>query len=474
MAPVCPESGYDGGVMASVIVVGAGMAGLAAARDLVARGLRVTIVEPRDRVGGRVHTIRGGFVDGQYADAGGELIEGEHEAVHTLARELDVPMIRVLRHGFGSYLPGADGRRRMRSSQSADWRQLALVFRSACDLFQRAGHSWDSAAARVIGEQSALAALDAFFADADRTERARLAALLTGLRGYYLADPDQLSALMLLDQFDSGGDPSRRETFRVAGGTDRLATTIAKMRALKDAILLEHEVVAITQTASGVTVGVRGLRGRLSELRADYAIVTAPATCVRRIRFEPALPPLQQEAIASLRYGPATKTLLQCSRPFWRRPRQPHAFGTDLDVGALWDASEEQDGRAAILVSLAGGSASAAAQEILRTEGPDGVLQRALWMGGAAARTSRASRGIAVIASHDTTWEDDPWAGGGYAYFDPAFDPSLRRWLSATAGRVLFAGEHTSGDWQGYVNGAVATGQRAAADIFALSGRWQS
>ena len=76
-----------------------------------------------------------------------------------------------------------------------------------------------------------------------------------------------------------------------------------------------------------------------------------------------------------------------------------------------------------------------------------------------------------VIASHSTTWEDDRWAGGGYAYFSPSFDPSLRRWLSVPAGRILFAGEHTSLEWQGYMNGALTTGQRAAMEVLALAGR---
>ena len=76
-----------------------------------------------------------------------------------------------------------------------------------------------------------------------------------------------------------------------------------------------------------------------------------------------------------------------------------------------------------------------------------------------------------MIASHSTTWEDDRWAGGGYAYFSSSFDPSLRRWLSAPAGRILFAGEHTSLEWQGYMNGALTTGQRAAMEVLALAGR---
>jgi monoamine oxidase len=71
------------------------------------------------------------------------------------------------------------------------------------------------------------------------------------------------------------------------------------------------------------------------------------------------------------------------------------------------------------------------------------------------------------MTAHVITWEHDPWAGGGYAAFHTDFDPGLREWLPRPFGRVLFAGEHTSMRWQGYVNGAIESGQRAAAEVSA-------
>jgi monoamine oxidase len=68
-------------------------------------------------------------------------------------------------------------------------------------------------------------------------------------------------------------------------------------------------------------------------------------------------------------------------------------------------------------------------------------------------------------------WEDDRWARGGYAFFDVGFRPELREWLARPAGRVLFAGEHTSVRWQGYMNGAVQSGRRAAAEAAAILSR---
>jgi monoamine oxidase len=455
----------------SVIIVGAGFAGLAAARDLHARGLRVRLIEARNRIGGRVHTIREGFADKQHGEAGGELIDREHEAILELARSHRLRVTRVLRKGFGSHLVGPSGRVQHHVSQSTDWKKLRKAFSAALDAYRRAGdrHGWDSAVARLLGARSPAQHLEALRAKGKTSAKdvEWLCTQVTSLHGFFLADAGELSMLMLLDEMMAGSDPGDREMFRIVGGNERLAAAMAKGLG-KDAIILQREVVAITQTESGVRVNASD-----GVLEADYVIVTAPATAVRRIRFEPALPPQQHRAIDTLPYGHATKTLLQYTRPFWRSDGVPRGWGTNLDVGALWDGSEGQRGRAAILVSLAGGSASAQAQALLREKGPEGFIQHLGWM--RAAKRSRASSQRAVephvIASHSTTWEEDRWAGGGYAYFSSSFDPSLRRWLSAPAGRILFAGEHTSLEWQGYMNGALTTGQRAAMEVLALAGR---
>ena len=109
----------------SVIIVGAGFAGLAAARDLHARGFHVRLLDARNRIGGRVHTIREGFVDKQHGEAGGELIDREHAAAIELARSLGLRLTRILRKGFGSHLVGPGGRVRHHVSQSTDWKRLA-------------------------------------------------------------------------------------------------------------------------------------------------------------------------------------------------------------------------------------------------------------------------------------------------------------------------------------------------------------
>jgi monoamine oxidase len=198
-------------------------------------------------------------------------------------------------------------------------------------------------------------------------------------------------------------------------------------------------------------------------MRSDYLIVTLPATTVRHIVFEPALPDGQRRAYAVLNYGTATKTAIQFSGAPWRTARKPRAFGTALPIGAVWDGNEEQPGPAAILTLLAGGGASAATRALLDESGPEGIVRELSWLGLRRAKT---------LAWTACSWEDEPWSRGGYAFFDTGFPPAWRASLAQPFGRVFFAGEHTSLRWQGYMNGAVETGLRAAEEA-ALTHRGQ-
>jgi monoamine oxidase len=162
-----------------------------------------------------------------------------------------------------------------------------------------------------------------------------------------------------------------------------------------------------------------------------------------------------------LRYGPASRALVQCDRRFWRRPGRPWAFATYLPCGAFWDGNEEQRGRLGILSFLGGGLAAKELAMLMRQRGPSGVLKEVAWLGSP----------TGVLGARPVRWDRDPWAHGGYAYFDPSFDPRWRDVLAQPAGRVVFAGEHTSIRWQGYMNGAVESGLRAAAEILVLHTR---
>jgi len=106
-----------------------------------------------------------------------------------------------------------------------------------------------------------------------------------------------------------------------------------------------------------------------------------------------------------------------------------------------------------------GGGASDATQAITAQDSVARLADSLAWL---------RPEGAQLLASRQVSWENDAWARGGYAYFDPAFDPALRAWLARPFGRLFFAGEHTSIRWQGYMNGAVESGRRAAAEIKAV------
>ena len=426
-------------------MVGAGLAGLSAARDLERHGARVVVVEARDRVGGRVHTIRGVFASGQHAEAGADLIEGQQTHVLELASALGLKPRRILRAGFSYYGPDDAGRYRVWRGPGT-WKEVARQLKPEVALYKAAGERWDSGVAAAIGPESVADWLKRIKAGRSLSEGVR------AMRGFFLADPEALSLLALVDQFADDGAPGDSEFYRIPGGNDRLPTKMAD--GLRAPIILSAHARRVTESRNQVSVTIEedGVR---SDLDADFTIIAVPATTLRDIEFSPRLPEPQEAGIRTLTYGPATRVLLQFERPFWRRKRRHRAYGTPLPIGGVWDASEHQRGKPGILMLLAGGGASAECRNLIAAEGAAGVTDRLRFLGPPAP----------VLAMWQTSWEDDPLARGGYAVFGPSFDPWLRDWLRRPAGRVAFAGEHTSIKWEGFMNGAIESGLRAAAEI---------
>ncbi|MBW8865788.1 MAG: FAD-dependent oxidoreductase [Acidobacteria bacterium] len=415
----------------SVLVAGAGFAGLAAAHDLTARGATVTVVEARDRVGGRVWTIRDGFSEQQHAEAGGDMIDEGQAEIRALADGAGLKLTRILRGGFGYVRDDGAGKPRIVHRSSArGWDRLAEALGDETTPYKRADRRWDSPVTARISRRSVARWLDEVRADEE------LRATATGLRGFFLADPEELSLVALVDQFSEADSPAPGAMYRIEGGNDALATALAKP--LGAQLQLNTEVVAVSQRGKVVRVAVKRRREQ-SQIACDYAVLAVPTTLLRRI--------------------PITPALLQFSKRFWRLPGRPRAFGSPLPFGALWDGNEEQRGRGGILSLLAGGSASDATQAIVSRQGPRGLVHALDWLGADHAE---------LVASRQFVWEQDPYARGGYAFFDPGFDPALRAWLPRPAGRLFFAGEHTSIKWQGYMNGAVESGLRASAEIAAV------
>ncbi|MBP8275076.1 MAG: FAD-dependent oxidoreductase [Acidobacteria bacterium] len=428
-----------------VLVAGAGLAGLAAARVLNGRGVRTTVIDARDRVGGRVWTIREGFAGGQHAEGGADLIESDQAAVLALARELRLPLVPILKRGFGFYGTGTGGRRTMQNGM----RRLGALFAPFAEAVQQykltEGRS-QSPIVQALARESVAEYLTRTGATPATIERMR------SLRGFFLADPEDLSTLALVEFLATDGFGGDGGMFRIKGGNDQLATSMAAQ--LTDPVVRGTVLRKVTTTARGIRATVESARGR-QEIVADALVIAMPATAVRDVVFAPGLPDAQWTAMLSLKYGGATRVLLQHASRYWVRAGRPRAFGSDLSTGAVWDGNEQQPGRAGILSLLAGGRASHELVAILNHEGAEGVVVRLRWLG----------KPSALLASHVVRWNDDPWVRGGYAFFDPDFAPEGRDLLARPAGRIVFAGEHTSIRWQGYMNGAIESGYRAAEEL---------
>ncbi|HJU44737.1 MAG TPA: NAD(P)/FAD-dependent oxidoreductase [Vicinamibacterales bacterium] len=430
-----------------VLVVGGGLAGLTAARGLIDRGAEVQVIEARNRLGGRVWTIRDGGFGDIPLEAGGELIDGDHEAIRALCSDLGLTLQQILREGFGLALD-LRGRVQLFKGQRQIWSDFKKLLEHEANLFRADECNWSSTAASAIGRHSLEALLRA------RQAPDEVRAMVQALRGFFLGDPDQLSALVGVELSLNPRDPGHVSLWRIKDGSDRLVEKLSSRKGLT--VALQLEVKKAEQHDNGVSVRVSDWAGKLSAIKGDYLVMAAPAPIVRDMEFSPPLPPLLRQGLKALTPGPATKAHVLFDRAWWRTPGHPQAWGSNLDTGAVWEASGSKP---SVLTLLAGGRASAGFRGLLEEGGPQRVVRRLSWLGEPEeARDFRS-----------TTWEFDKFARGGYSVFGPEFRPEWRIELARAFGRIVFAGDHTSRQWQGYMNGAVESGVRAARDIEVIS-----
>jgi monoamine oxidase len=426
-----------------VIVVGGGLAGLVAARELIARGADVHLLEARTRLGGRVWSIH----DSEFSDVplelGGEFIDGEHAAIRGLCHELKLTLVPVLKEGFGLALD-VNGRVQLFNGQRTIWNDFKNALSLEAEAFRKVDCDWNSTIAQLIGRHSMLALLKA------RGASREVIAMAQGLRGFFLADADQLSALVAVELSTQPVDPGHVTLSRIKGGNDRLVQALARQPRLK--IVLKSIVTKIDHDDREVRVVVKDGSKRGLMVKGDYLVIAAPPGIAKALEFAPVVPSTLRRAWQALQTGPATKAHVRFDKHWWRKPGRPRAFGSNLDTGAIWETAGSGP---AGLTMLAGGGASASLRALLEEGGPQRVVRRLAWLG--EPEEARDFRSI--------SWELDPYALGGYAIFAPEFRPEWRSELSRSFGRIAFAGDHTSRDWQGYMNGAVESGQRAARDI---------
>ena len=194
-----------------VIVVGAGLAGLTAARALGRTGVAATVVDARPRLGGRVLTMRDGFADDEHGELGAEFVDGTQNEIRELCGELGLTLTRVLRGGFAH---------RFRSdgifhhvSRTRPWQELQHLLEPLIHDYLAAGGDPHTPRVREIASFSFRAWLRRQNATPEQH------AMADALRGFFLADPDDLSVLPVVEQMANAGSPARMPMYRIDGGS---------------------------------------------------------------------------------------------------------------------------------------------------------------------------------------------------------------------------------------------------------------
>jgi monoamine oxidase len=416
-----------------VIVIGAGLAGLTAGYELVHAGHEVTILEARNRPGGRVFTVREPFVDGLYAECGAEWVESNHEYLLRYIDEFGLPLYR------GSFRDNEDEGLQYSPRARKTHERLQATTKKV-EPFEHANPSLPE-----LDKLSFYEFLKQMDAPAEMIEQ-----MQRQISGLMAINIESISALHMLNEFAL---PEAPASFRVAGGNDQVPQMLAKH--LREHVHYARPVVKIAHEEKSVVVTFLE-NGKQQTMSGERVILAAPFTCVRKMEITPGLSAEKMKAINTLAYGQILKAPLQFRERFWLSYETEARKSLQGLIGSVYEATGGQPGPRGILLAYIPDKSG---MEMASTT--------------AEQRVKKILAKVAEIHPHAPKyfeggyvkwWQEDPWAGGTYAYFRPGEITSVRTIIAKPEGRIHFAGEHTAG-WQGYMNGAVESGHRVAAEV---------
>ena len=415
-----------------ILIIGAGASGLMAARCLAEKNYMITIVEARDRIGGRIHTLNTGF--SLPMEAGAEFIHGDLPLTLSLVEESKsvITLLKGNRYQFwkGEWQTG--------NPLEEDWNKL------------------DRALKELKTDTSMASFLEQHFdkeRDADLYERVK-----GYVEGYDIADLDRVSAIALREEWEEGDDELQ---YHLTGGYIRLTSFLEeRIKAAGGSVLLSSPVKEIQWEAGKVKVITH--TGKVFE--ADKVIVTVPLGVVQKgmIRFTPALP-RQEEAYRQIGFGGVIKFLFEFRTPFWEgkiaKPLKELAFiFSDAEVPTWW--TQLPDKTPLLTGWLGGPSAFKAASD------KDTLYKTAIESLRTIFNCPSADIEKEILNWHIADWVSDPYAYGAYAYTTVETPPARNVLSAPVSDTIYFAGEALyEGTAMGTVEAALASGKEVAGKI---------
>jgi monoamine oxidase len=451
-----------------ITIVGAGLAGLSAAYTLRQAGYLADVYEAADRVGGRCWTLRGAFNDGQIVEHGGELIDQGHTAIRQLAQSLGLTLDNLLQAEKNGAEPlyYFDAGPYTYAQASADFN--AVYQKLHRDVSEASYPTlFDNYTPRGW-ELDHLSIIDWINKSVPGGTGSKFGQLLdVAYNIEYGGESSQQSSLNLLYLLGYSGQGQLRifgpsnEKYHVRGGNDQIVTGLAQALA-PGQIRLGHELVAIRLNANG-SYGLTFKKGRTSvSVTADHVVLALPFSILRAsVDYRDAgFSTLKKTAIKQQGIGTNAKLHLQFTRRHWESLNCNGETFADTGYQNTWDVSRAQPGASGLLVNYTGGNVGAGLTGSATTRAAAFLQQIEPVLPGLSATWNGK-------ASLDH-WTSYPWTKGSYSYWKVGQYTQfagIEGRPEGPNGTCHFCGEHTSIDFQGYLNGAVETGQRAAGEI---------